>query len=796
MASDNYIDYPSMTREREPQIQSGLVAKSDDVNAEFNNIVDTYNRLVALLQGEFGGNGRIYEMVDEAIRKAGEASTTASNAVKRTGDTMEGQLLTMLEPSSDYSMVNKKYVDDNINVVIGPVRTLANTNKERLDNLNANQIKLTNGNFVSTNVDEGMSELFHYVSDGKATIAGAITDKGVETSAKDTFIQMATNIRNIPTYSGGGGGGGGEGPDLSLASHLNDDDIAYGKKAYGSNGLITGTHKCSGSIPEYPTYGTDTSDATATAMDILSGKTAYANGVKLTGTLTMPVELLAVDTSVLDDHNVGGFNRPTYKHLMSALSKDGNYIVRVVNEIQEDGTVLDEEIILSNMITNDKIVIQQSAGTETTYTKKYRYTKAELGITGKIVDIAIGPGANGSGNVGTLALVEELEVKDTTMATGTRLKQLLHLIPYHLHDEGHIGNQYATESYKEIIYDLDKHNNQSPDGTYFYTYILASSQSIGAKHKGSVIYMPNKSDKHIYTFMQQIAYKKNDEGKWEYAASYVDKVFHALFNKATEKIEMVATRYDFYVGTNGTVSTAGIPHSVEFSPNDKFISCSRIGYSPTLVPLDDYNIREPIPFRAWAGPITAESILAVDDEAMILCTYSSTISIYSIATSGDGELIFTLLSQIGALEYPAVSSNNLQAARLAYVYANTFMYYPGKPLGAVVESTKPTLLTYNPSNNSISYVKSEYMSEPEDGDSYAIQVGAISTNIICLSGLDAAHRYRFSETGNVIGLKYAGEYYYKIGANTTALDAKAEDVRAGKRFIGASPYPSTGTLEV
>lgn len=66
--------------------------------------------------------------------------------------------------------------------------------------------------------------------------------------------------------------------DLTDASLGQNDGakILDGESAYGKDGeKITGT--C--------TYDADTSDANASASEILSGKTAYVNGTKITGTM-------------------------------------------------------------------------------------------------------------------------------------------------------------------------------------------------------------------------------------------------------------------------------------------------------------------------------------------------------------------------------------------------------------------------------------------------------------------------------------------------------------------------------
>lgn len=59
----------------------------------------------------------------------------------------------------------------------------------------------TSSIITGTNVQQAIDQLFTSVSNGKAQIASAITDKGVSTSANASFAQMAANIGEIETLN-------------------------------------------------------------------------------------------------------------------------------------------------------------------------------------------------------------------------------------------------------------------------------------------------------------------------------------------------------------------------------------------------------------------------------------------------------------------------------------------------------------------------------------------------------------------------------------------------------------------
>ena len=108
----------------------------------------------------------------------------------------------------------------------------------------------TTTEMTATDAQAAIDELFTSVSDGKTLVAAAITDKGVETAATDSFTTMADNIANIS----------------------------------GGASILTGD---------------------AVAGNVLSGKTFYSNDpdTKLTGTMTNNgannVEVTDVDGTVI-----------------------------------------------------------------------------------------------------------------------------------------------------------------------------------------------------------------------------------------------------------------------------------------------------------------------------------------------------------------------------------------------------------------------------------------------------------------------------------------------------------------
>lgn len=244
---------------------SGKYASQQDLEA-LNEIVTGYSETIETILGN-----------QTSLQSSwNEYRTTVNQNINYQNQLIEQQNATISDLRSNYNALSStvsslQTVLNNLNLIelsqvqaqlteingkiakIGDLATLKTTAKDTIVAA-INELVDTRGDLTTLKTTAkgslvaALNELFQSASDGKTLIAAAITGKGVDAAAGDTFAQLAEKINSIST-----------GQDTSDAN-ITAADITLGKIGYGKDGRLVGEHVCS---------GYDTSDADATAADLV-----------------------------------------------------------------------------------------------------------------------------------------------------------------------------------------------------------------------------------------------------------------------------------------------------------------------------------------------------------------------------------------------------------------------------------------------------------------------------------------------------------------------------------------------
>lgn len=506
--------------------------------------------------------------------------------------------------------------------------------------------------------------------------------------------------------------------------------------------------------------GTDTSNATATASDIAYGKTAYARGQLLVGTLrnTEVEEYYKLDVNGYDNETQSIINTdPVTEDVISSrsnlvFSKNLDYCVSVT----QLNNVTSTKYIESYAINDNGMYIQESAnGSGEITVKKYRYTFEELGIpTGATIeDIQFGaPGLGGYDDRCLLVILYKTSYMPEN-GSGYRYKHEIRALTYHLTDNGHIGKAYDTEQNVVDITQVIVDNLSSNSEMNRYSCLLA---------------MPNNNPNIFFIYEQ---YDYNTDGHY--------KLYRCYIMENSNNCTL----------TNEELEGAGVVDitSIIFTKDDQYI-CGNVH----LIKINTSSYITVASYYDGSNNVNLNNIPNTNKFIRIYCnSYYVNAYLYEITVSGN-TLNYSLLKTITLKNKSGAS------------YSFKFFYMPPDGQYLIVGA-------YNSASNvkgteififemeDIDSAENDATVQPilENQVSYNIYYSAMNVDgskILIANSTNMNKLISSIDNSEIIAIKYKDKYYYKQEGGQ--LSAGQGDVRAGKTFIGYQGYPEIGTMEV
>lgn len=634
------------------------------------------------------------------------------------------------------------------------------------------------------------NELFTSVSNGKELIADAITDKGIHTSANDSYKTMATNIKNIQTE---GGGEYDENFVNTADATAKASEIFLGKTAYVKGQKLYGTFVNNDTT--YPTYGTDTSNADVAPEDIALGKSAYANGQYIVGTAN-PVsnpnveEVYATtvnnysiyEASARISQDPDSTNKVVERKLIT-FSKDGNYCVSVtkLNDLSSTETYIE-----SYQVTENGLVINASAGenNETIY-KKYRYTKAELGISNDedILDIKFG--APGFLGYSTKCLLLIKTCKSSSQ------KYFLHFYTYHLNDNGVIGKEYNGENYAIQNYQVEYTDIETIGSIYNYADKLEG-----------IIFSNN--DPTVFLSIRDY----DDMGMYPKIYGRKITIIPILNNGQVELNISFGAEILIWSGS-GTQMHSSIS-KLSITQDDKYITSGAHDYNEygIILELDNNLYFKTASFVAYSSSSSAYMVTTISNQAIYLSSeefnlynknqlgnweYSKTVN---FSLEANQRIMGTALITPDNSRVIFLTSERADSSSSSIVYNSIHVYIFS--LSDIINSNNGDVIT--PIQHSLLSSTNSYSSFGNGLNVKIASNGSGSMLYIYHDSSDYEHQVAeiwalkvSIDENNLIGLRYKNKFFRSTLSGL--LSATASDVSIGKTFIGYDGTVQTGTLE-